>query len=131
MNGCKRDNAAVTRISLEDGQVALAGDGWLQARYHSGDGDTVADFLSFRSVYEINPFEVGASHAAERAEYLARRDAVARLLDIAPLRRRPLMSLSNGELRRVILAKALLKERGTVVVEGMCGGLDSCWRRRM
>ncbi len=121
----------MTRLSLEAGQVAAIGDGWLQERYHSNGGDTVGDFLSFRSVYEINPFEVGTGHARERAECSARRGAVESLLEIAPLRRRPLMSLSNGEMRRVVLARCLLKESGTVVVDGGCGGFDPEWRGRL
>ena len=121
----------MTRISLEKGQMEAVGGSWLQERYYSNDGDTVGDFLSFRSVYDINPFEVGADHSGERAAYTARRVVVDRMLEIADLRSRPFISLSNGELRRVILAKALLKERGDVVVDGGCGGLDCEWRRRI
>lgn len=124
-------DSAVTRISLEEEQVAAVGNGWLEERYYSSAGDTVGDFLSFRSVYEINPFEVGADHSGERAVYLARRGVLDGILDLAPLRRRPFMSLSNGELRRVVLARALLRESGKVVLAGGCGGLDPEWRRRI
>jgi len=121
----------VTRLSLEAGQVAAIGRGWLQERYYSSGGDTVGDFLSFRSVYEINPFEVGTGHAKERAECSARRGVVEGVLGIAPLRRRPLMSLSNGEMRRVVLARCLLRESGTIVLDGGCGGFDPEWRGRL
>ena len=131
MTGWRGEGGRVTRLSFEAGQVAAIGEGWLQERYHSSDGDTVGDFLSFRSVYEINPFEVGTGHARERAECSARRGAVESLLEIAPLRRRPIMSLSNGEMRRVVLTRCLLKESGTVVVDGGCGGLDPEWRGRL
>ena len=47
-------------------QVEAARNGWLQGRYYSEEGDTVADVLSFRSVFEINPFVVGASYTRER-----------------------------------------------------------------
>ena len=119
------------RISLEAGQVAAVAGGWLQERYYSSDGDTVGDFLSFRSVYDINPYEVGANHAKERADYSARRIVVYELLETAPLRRRALMSLSNGEMRRVILASCLLRASGTVAVDGGGDGLDPEWRRRL
>jgi ABC-type molybdenum transport system ATPase subunit/photorepair protein PhrA len=121
----------MTRVSLDERQVAAVGGGWLQERYYSSDGGSVRDFLSFRSVYEINPFEVGANHSGERAAYKARRDVLDAALGLDPLWRSPLMSLSNGELRRVVLAKALLRERGTVVIDGGCGGLDAVWRRRI
>ena len=44
-------------------QTDAVSGGWLQGRYHSEDGDTVADMLSFKSVFEINPFEVGVGQA--------------------------------------------------------------------
>ena len=119
------------KISLEAGQVAAVAGGWQQERYYSSGGDTVGDFLSFRAVYDINPFEVGANHAREQADYLKRRAAVDELLEIVPLRRRPLMSLSNGEMRRIVLARCLLRETGTVVADGGGDGLDSEWRRRL
>lgn len=121
----------MTRLSLEEGQIAAIGNGWLQERYYSSEGSTVGDFLCFQSVYEINPFEVGATHSKERKRYLARRGTVERLLEVVPLRDRPLASLSNGELRRVVLARCLLRESGIVTVEGGCGGLDPEWRRRI
>lgn len=124
-------DSVVTRISLEEEQVAAVGNGWLEERYYSSVGDTVGDILSFRSVYEINPFEVGADHSAEHAVYSARRGVLDGILDLTPLRRRPFMSLSNGELRRVVLARALLRESGKVVLVGGCGGLDPEWRRRV
>lgn len=121
----------MTRVSLDAEQMAVVGGSWLQERYHSGDGATVAEFLSFESVNEINPFEVGASHSRERREYRRRRAVVDGLLDIPPLRARAVASLSNGELRRVIVARTLLKESGRVVLDGGCGGIDESWRRRI
>lgn len=119
------------RISFDSAQYGTIGGGWPQERYYSSDGETVAAFLSFRRVYEINPFEVGANHAKERACYSARYGVLDKLLDLAPLRRRAVMSLSNGELRRVILARVLLRESGTVLIDGGCGGLDEEWRGKL
>jgi len=121
----------MTRISLEEAQIAAVGNRWLQERYYSSDGDTVGDFLSFRAVYEINPFEIGGDHSAERAIYSSRRRVIESMLGLAPLRRRPFASLSNGELRRVVLARALFRETGEVALVGGCGGLDSEWRGRI
>lgn len=121
----------MTRVSLDERQVAAVGGGWLQERYYSSEGDSVGEFLSFRSVFEINPFEVGVNHSRERASYKARRKVLDVMLDLARLWQSPLMSLSNGELRRVVLAKALLREHGIVMIDGGCGGLDAEWRRRI
>ena len=112
-------------------QVEAARNGWLQGRYYTEDGDTVADVLSFRSVFEINPFVVGVSHARERRVYAAWRKVVEQLLDVRELMGRAFMSLSNGEMRRVLFARALLKGPRRLVVEDPYGGLDVAHRARM
>ena len=112
-------------------QVEAARNGWLQGRYYSEDGDTVADFLSFRSVFEINPFVVGVSYARERRVYAAWRKVVNRLLDVRELMGRAFTSLSNGEMRRVLFARTLLKGPRKLVVEDPYGGLDVAHRAKM
>ena len=112
-------------------QVEAARDGWLQGRYYSEEGDTVADFLSFRSVFEVNPFVVGVSYARERRVYAAWRKEVDRLLDVRELMGRAFTSLSNGEMRRVLFARALLKGPRKLVVEDPYGGLDVAHRAKM
>ena len=112
-------------------QVEAARNGWLQGRYYSEDGDTVADVLSFRSVFDVNPFAVGVSYARERRVYAAWRKAVGDLLDVRGLMGRAFTSLSNGEMRRVLFARALLKGPKKLVVEDPYGGLDPARRARM
>ena len=112
-------------------QVAAARGGWLQGRYYSDEGETVADLLSFSSVFEINPFEVGASHAKERRAFAERKKVVERLLDVRELARRAFTSLSNGEMRRVLFARALLKGPAKLSLDDPMGGLDPSWRERM
>jgi len=112
-------------------QVEAARNGWLQGRYYSEEGDTVADVLSFRSVFEINPFVVGVSYARERRVYAAWRKVVEHLLDVRELMGRAFTSLSNGEMRRVLFARALLKGPRRLVVEDPYGGLDPAHRAQM
>lgn len=113
-------------------QMAAVQNGWLQGRYHSEGGDTVADLLSFKSVFEINPFEVGGRHAQERRVYASRKKDVESLLDIRPLMRRPFTSLSNGEMRRVLFARALLKCTDRLVLDDdPFDGIDADYRSRM
>ena len=112
-------------------QVEAARNGWLQGRYYSEEGDTVADVLSFRNVFEINPFAVGVSYARERRVYAAWRKVVGRLLDVRELMGRAFTSLSNGEMRRVLFARALLKGPRRLVVEDPYGGLDVAHRARV
>ena len=112
-------------------QMEAVRNGWLQGRYHSAEGDLVADLLSFNAVFDVNPFEVGASRARERRAFGTRRRLVERLLDVRPLLRRPFVSLSNGEMRRVLFARALLKGPERLVLDDPFGGLDPDWRARM
>ena len=112
-------------------QVEAARNGWLQGRYYSEEGDTVADVLSFRNVFEINPFVVGVSYARERRVYAVWRKVVNHLLDVRELMGRAFTSLSNGEMRRVLFARALLKGPRRLVVEDPYGGLDVAHRERM
>ena len=114
-----------------DAQCMAVGGGWTAMRYHGDDGERVADMLSFKSVFEINPFEVGCGHAAERRGYAARRGMVFDALDVKPLLRRSFSSLSNGEMRRVLLARALLKCPARLVVGDSFRGLDPDWRERI
>jgi len=106
-------------------------DGWLQGRYHSGDGETVAEMLSFNSVFEINPFEVGTDHAAERRVYAARKRFVDENLELKGFSRRAFLSLSTGEMRRVLFARAILTGARRIVSDDLFDGLDVVWRRKL
>lgn len=105
--------------------------GWLQGRYHSGEGETVAELLSFDSVFEVNPFEVDADHSAEKRIYAARRRFVNGTLELKGLLRRTFLSLSTGEMRRVLFARALLTGAKRIVSDDLFGGLDAAWRRKL
>ena len=106
-------------------------DGWLQGRYHSGDGEMVAEMLSFNSVFEINPFEVGTRHAAERRIYASRRRFVDERFELKDFSRRPFLSLSTGEMRRVLFARAILTGARRIVSDDLFDGLDVVWRRKL
>jgi molybdate transport system ATP-binding protein len=126
----EREEDEIVHLGFAE-QVEAARNGWLQGRYYSEEGDTVADVLSFRSVFEINPFVVGVSYVRERRVYAAWRKVVDRLLDVRELMGRAFTSLSNGEMRRVLFARALLKGPRKLVVEDPYGGLDVAHRARM
>jgi molybdate transport system ATP-binding protein len=114
------------------GMTAAEGS-FYQSRWHSGvtESDrTVAEFLSAASVEQRNRFEVGAPCGENRA-FQRRRSELVRRLDIAQLRRRRLLCLSNGEQRKVLLVHALLRDPRLLVLEQPFDGLDAATRRRM
>lgn len=121
----------IAALSFAQHSAAARQAGWLQARWHE-DGDlTVSQFLSFDSVWEINPFEVGSRRPMTRREFAALRERIMRLLDLRQLERRPFIAISNGEMRRVLLARALLKSPEILVLDDPAAGLDPMQREKL
>lgn len=112
-------------------QRDLAADGWLQGRYYGEEGETVASALSFASVNEICPFEVGVDRRAEKRAYARRYARIVRLMELGELASRPFNTLSNGEMRRVLFARAVLKNPKRLILDDPMGGLDPRQRTRL
>ena len=126
----------VRLVSFAQQRAAARKGGFLQARYHSlvddaGPGDTVADVLGFNRVFDVNPFEVGRSYRKERRAYAAARRRLAPLFRLDELKDRPFLALSNGETRRVLLARALLADPALLVLDDPCAGLDADRREQL
>ncbi len=125
----------VELVSFAQQRAAAQKGGFLQARYHSlvddaGPGDTVADTLAFNRVFDVNPFEVGHPRTRERRAYAAALRRVTRLLNLGALLERDFLALSNGETRRVLLARALLANPRLLVLDDPCAGLDPARREQ-
>ena len=126
-------DGAVAQVSFEQ-QKLIAGEAPAASRWFSMEEEaatSVDEFLSQDSIEEINPFEV-----VERSRVAARRFAqhqrrVVRLLGIAPLLEQPLPSLSNGEMRKVLLARALLRRPQLLILDDPFTGLDARFRRHL
>ncbi|MBR1870578.1 MAG: ATP-binding cassette domain-containing protein [Kiritimatiellae bacterium] len=124
----------VALASFRQQQALQQANGYLQARYHSSaddDAQTVRGFLSFNAVHGINPFAVGKHHAKARRAFKARFSSIAEALGLAALLPRDLISLSNGEMRRVLVARAILLEPKLLVLDDPMAGLDPSRRETM
>jgi molybdate transport system ATP-binding protein len=98
-----------------------------QQRWHSGlehASRSVRDFFSAASVYDHNPFEIGADRRNQRRFQNFRRQLVD-WLGVKGLWRRKLVQLSNGEMRKTLLIHELLKFPGLTILEDAYAGLDS------
>ena len=65
-------------LDLQSEQADICDGKWMQSRYYCDDGDRVRDFLSFNSVFEVNPFEVGVNRRVERKAYRAKFQEIGR-----------------------------------------------------
>jgi molybdate transport system ATP-binding protein len=114
-------------------ELATGEASFYQSRWHSGivEGrQTVTRFLSQASVENINPFEVDARRSNPR-RFRENRLRFIRWLGIGPLLHRRLISLSNGEQRKVLLVHALLRSPRLLILDDPFGGLDRATRARL
>jgi molybdate transport system ATP-binding protein len=115
-------------------QKAVAGDAPAAARWFSLEQDeapSVCDFLSQESVEEINPFEVEARREQPPRAFRQYRQRILDLLQIQSLRNRSLPSLSNGEMRKILLARALLRKPRLLILDDVFAGLDKKYRTHL
>jgi molybdate transport system ATP-binding protein len=110
--------------------LASAESSFYQSRWHSGISEgrrTVAQFLSQASVEDRNPFEIGGYRGDPR-RFRENRRRFSRWLGIGDLFRRRLAVLSNGEQRKVILVRTLLRSPRLLILDDPFGGLDRATR---
>lgn len=111
-------------------QRELAGESVAAARWFSLEQEaceSVRELLSFERVEEINPFEV-KDYTVFRRVFERQKIGVVRFLGIRPLLDRQLVQLSNGEMRKILIARALLKNPRLLILDDPFAGLDAEYR---
>jgi molybdate transport system ATP-binding protein len=134
LGGSYARRGQVVLVSLTQ-QQALAARyaGYHQARWNSSEssgGPTVEDLLTYHSLFAINPFEVLPETEGEPMFEERRRRAI-ELLEMGPLLGRKVKQLSNGEARRLLLARALACAPRLLVLDDPFAGLDRAGRERL
>ena len=125
---------AVAHMSFEQ-QKTIAGDSPSAARWFSleqAGALSVTELLSFDSVSERNPFEVVAHQSRVAShQFTNRRQRWVKSLGLTALLSQPLSSLSNGEMRKVLLARALLRRPRLLILDDPFTGLDVQFRQHL
>ena len=115
-------------------QAAAAGADWAGARWYASvgyDSPTVAETLTYEGVNAISPFEVRGPERAERAAFAKTFEWVRGALALESLLGRRTLELSNGEQRRVMLARAILRQTPVLALDDPFAGLDPAMQRTL
>lgn len=103
-----------------------------QMRWHGSlveSAVTVGALLERAHVEQHNPFAV--VDAADGDDYQRARQRELARFGLGPLLQRPVAALSNGELHRFVLARAMLRRPRLLLLDDPIAGLDADHRRRL
>jgi molybdate transport system ATP-binding protein len=124
---------AISYVCFDKQKQALARkDRVYQGRWHSSesaDALSVSDYLSLDRAYNINPFQVDAWRP-DSDRFNADKNRTVTTLSIQPLMRKKMIQLSNGETRKIMLARGLLTRPRLLVLENPFTGLDQEYRKQ-
>ena len=104
-----------------------------QARWNIGVGEpgvTVAETLSTQRIWQRNPFEiVEPAQISQHSDDLQNR--IINQLDIVDLLSRQVHQLSNGERRKLSIARALMRQPKLLILDDVFEGLDPDYRKHL
>jgi molybdate transport system ATP-binding protein len=118
-----------------DSQASVLGHGspFHQARWNSGVGQhtwSISETLSERHVRRINPYHIVAEQP-DPDKFRAQQERVIGLLGLGGLLAREVAQVSNGERRKMLLARALLRSPQLLILDNPFTGLDAGFRVRL
>jgi molybdate transport system ATP-binding protein len=122
----------IAYVTFEAQRNALSDGAFYQVRWNSGVSEetpSVAEYLSERGVKSVNPYHVVENIADP--EFGVCRQEVIEQLELGTLLARKVVQLSNGERRKVMIARALLKSPRLLILDNPFVGLDGHFRGRL
>lgn len=129
----------IAYVSFDEQKGVLGHEAFLQDRWNAGLSEkapTVSDFLSERGIWHMNPFLVGIPILSLKTKYRdlkfpKKRQKIIQEFGLKALLNRTLMQLSNGERRKVTIARALLKNPKLLILDNPFEGLDVSFRAKL
>jgi len=127
---------AIAYVAFEAQREVLGHESYYQDRWNAGLAEaapTVSDILSERGIRHANPFVVDIPILHKNVKYRdggfsTRRERIVREFGLKPLLHEKLIELSNGERRKVSIARALLKNPKLLILDNPFEGLDVRFR---
>jgi len=122
----------IANVNFESQRRVLGNEAFYQERWNIGveeDALAVSEFLSERSVNSINAFQIAEHHADPG--FAARQREVIEQLELGKLLERNVVQLSNGERRKVLIARALLKHPRLLILDNPFTGLEERFRKKL
>jgi len=124
----------IAYVSFDEQRSMLGPEAFLQDRWNIGlreSAPTVADVLSERNIHHSNPFIVEAPILKKKTEISGFNKKRTKLIAAFGLKRlltERMVELSNGERRKVSIARALLKNPKLLILDNPFEGLDVKFR---
>lgn len=126
----RRYTDSIALLTFND-QATAAGSAWTEARWHGSieyDFRTVDSVLSYEAIHCVSPFEVRPPEIEERKAFHLLRQWLEESLHLKPLLKKWTVHLSNGEQRRLLLARAILRQTPVLILDDPYAGLDETMR---